>query len=70
MYFESNRSGNVTTQPEEQLLTQLIDSFPVLDFQTERKQQINQTEGNDMNFTKEYSTYHSENTCRDWMLTD
>lgn len=68
MYFESSSEhvNVITERPVEELL---IESLPVLDYTIDSNRN-NKSGENDMNFNKDYSTYHSENNCRDWMLTD
>ncbi|MBS1271663.1 MAG: hypothetical protein MAGBODY4_00795 [Candidatus Marinimicrobia bacterium] len=72
MYFESTEGNTVITQKPVggYEMTGILESLPILDFRIDENFNKQTSEDNTMKFNKEYSTYHSENNCQDWMLTD
>lgn len=72
MYFEYDTKDDVLGDDikTESVAVNLLDSLPIIELPLNKHHKNDFRKDRDMNINKEYSTYHSENNCRDWMLTD
>ena len=72
MYFEYKSNNDELGGDVETLSApvDILDSLPIIELPANKNLEQDFRKDRDMNFTKDYSTYYSENNCRDWMLTD
>ncbi|MCF7803688.1 MAG: hypothetical protein K9N46_00115 [Candidatus Marinimicrobia bacterium] len=72
MYIETAQDATVMTRErfeEEKLIALRVDTLPT-GIEHSINSDNNTTKEPAMKSNKEYTTYHSENNCRDWMLMD